>query len=376
MQAFVVVKILYCAASIQGIFLGVLLLRSRNNHKPNQVLSVLLFLLSFHLILVAFNEREFFITFPHLSRISWIIGSLYWPLLFLFVQSLTGYWLSRHINFLLFLPFVILLLVMMPYYIQSTDEKRNILADFERASRDDFGWINRTVSILHIFFQGLCLWFYHQIERKVKEEYSASENVRVHWLRQFLTGTLVVTVLAVLSFFAKDFGIPIISTFYNFHFIGVVILFYWLSYQALTKPVVFGFHQLSAPLAGAQPHHSTPPARLDESFNRIQRILEADKLYKRPGLTLTELADSAGLARHIASEAINVKSKGNFFDLINDLRLEEFKRLVNDPSTRHLTILGIAQEAGFNSKASFYAIFKKKTGMTPSEYVDQQRPKP
>jgi AraC-like DNA-binding protein len=52
--------------------------------------------------------------------------------------------------------------------------------------------------------------------------------------------------------------------------------------------------------------------------------------------------------------------------------VEDFKQLALDPSHKHLSLLGIAQEAGFNSKATFYAIFKKKTGMTPSEYLESQ----
>jgi AraC-like DNA-binding protein len=367
------IRILYCAAAVQGLLFGILLARSNNNQLANRILSILLFLMSFHLVLVAFDERDFFMKFPHLSRISWIIGSLYWPLLFLFVQAITRYRLPLWINTALFLPFVVFLSVMLPYYGLSTEEKMKVLDDFEKASREDFGWVNQTISVLHILFQGLCLWFYYYVEKKLKEEYSAIESVRIKWLRQFLIGIFSITVVAVFSFFARNFEIPVFSILYSFHFMGVVFLFYWLCYQALTQPVVFGFQFVT--IEPAEPEKAvsdTSEIRLQQSFSQIKMVLENDKVYKKPTLTLTELAASVGIARHLASQAINTQTSGNFFDLVNEFRIEEFKRLARDPTMKNLTMLGIAQEAGFNSKASFYAIFKKKTGMTPAEYAERE----
>ena len=368
MDPALVIRILYCAAALQGLFLGALLVRSKNNTRANQILSVLLFLLSFHLILVAFDERQFFMTFPHLSRISWIIGTLYWPLLFLFVQAIMRYSLPRWMNFLLFLPFLVFLVLMLPYYTLGPEAKRNILDNFEKASEEDFSWINQLVSILHVVFQGLCLKLYLYSENKLKDEYSAIESLRVKWVRHFLIGIFTVTIIAVFSFFARNFNIPVLSKLYNFHFLGVVVLFYWLSYRALTQPVIFGFQSITNVNEPVRADTPVIDARVETAFNQIETVLRQEKLFTKPTLTLSELADRAGLARHLASQAINRQTSGNFFDLVNDLRIEEFKRLVTDPSKKNLTLLGIAQEAGFNSKATFYAIFKKKTGMTPSQY--------
>ncbi|MFA8436978.1 MAG: helix-turn-helix domain-containing protein, partial [Marinifilaceae bacterium] len=58
----------------------------------------------------------------------------------------------------------------------------------------------------------------------------------------------------------------------------------------------------------------------------------------------------------------------NFNDYINQFRVEEFKRLLQDPQFSKETLLAVAFEAGFNSKTTFNTAFKKFTGMTPSEY--------
>jgi AraC-like DNA-binding protein len=47
---------------------------------------------------------------------------------------------------------------------------------------------------------------------------------------------------------------------------------------------------------------------------------------------------------------------------------EVIERMAN-PSEKHKSLLGIALDAGFNSKSSFNQVFKQHTGKTPSEYL-------
>ncbi|MBP9924902.1 MAG: hypothetical protein KBF45_02850, partial [Cyclobacteriaceae bacterium] len=125
MKQILFIQIIYSAASIQGLFLSLLLFRTKINQPANRILAILLIILSGHLILVGFDNRDFFLALPHLSRVSWIIGSLYWPLIFLFVQYITQtqpnkIWKS----FWLIIPFLILFVIMLPYFSISATEKR------------------------------------------------------------------------------------------------------------------------------------------------------------------------------------------------------------------------------------------------------------
>ena len=60
------------------------------------------------------------------------------------------------------------------------------------------------------------------------------------------------------------------------------------------------------------------------------------------------------------------KHIGDFNDFINEYRIEELKKLLNDPKNNNFTLLSLAFEAGFNSKASFNRAVKKLTGKSPS----------
>ena len=63
----------------------------------------------------------------------------------------------------------------------------------------------------------------------------------------------------------------------------------------------------------------------------------------------------------------------NFYDLINGYRVDEAKRLLVNPENKNYTILSVGFEAGFNSKTTFNTVFKKFTGLTPTDFREQQK---
>jgi len=100
----------------------------------------------------------------------------------------------------------------------------------------------------------------------------------------------------------------------------------------------------------------------------LLQLMENEKPYVDSGLTLTQLAGRLNISPHNLSEVINTQLQQTFFDFINHYRVEQVKTDLADSQKQHYTFLALALEAGFNSKSSFNAIFKKHTGMTPSEY--------
>ena len=101
--------------------------------------------------------------------------------------------------------------------------------------------------------------------------------------------------------------------------------------------------------------------------------MEQDKLYRETELTLQNLSEKLQYPSYQVSQAINEGLKKNFYDLINSYRVEEAKRLLVDPKNQNFTILSVGFEAGFNSKTTFNTVFKKFTGITPTEFRAQQK---
>ncbi len=103
----------------------------------------------------------------------------------------------------------------------------------------------------------------------------------------------------------------------------------------------------------------------------IQQYIETQKPYLNPDYNLEQMAKDLNITRQNLSQTINDEIGKNFYQLINEFRVAEFKKYLNDPKMNHITFLGLAYEAGFNSKSSFYRVFKEITGETPTEFREK-----
>ncbi|MCK4835802.1 MAG: helix-turn-helix domain-containing protein [Candidatus Aminicenantes bacterium] len=115
------------------------------------------------------------------------------------------------------------------------------------------------------------------------------------------------------------------------------------------------------------------PDRAEEIQNKLLTIMEEEKIYLDPDLTLKKLSEKIMVHPNHLSQIVNEKLKQSFNDFINKYRIEEAKEKFVDPVDRKKTILEIAYDVGFYSKSVFNTAFKKFTGMTPSRYRQKIR---
>ena len=101
--------------------------------------------------------------------------------------------------------------------------------------------------------------------------------------------------------------------------------------------------------------------------------MEAQKPYLDPDLDLTKLAELLEMNPKQLSQIINRSFSKNFYEFVNDYRIEAFKKRLVAPESEKLTLLGQAFECGFKSKSTFNDVFKKSTGKTPSAYLKQMK---
>lgn len=103
-------------------------------------------------------------------------------------------------------------------------------------------------------------------------------------------------------------------------------------------------------------------------FESIDQHVRQTLAYRRPKYALRDLAGELGLTDANVSWAINQGGGQSFSDYINAFRIAEVKQTISH-AARQQTLLDIAFEAGFSSKSSFNAVFKRHTGVTPSQYA-------
>jgi hypothetical protein len=124
-----ILQLLLFAGEIQGIFLVILLCSRKVNRIANLILAILILLVSVQSVLVGFDNRDFFMRFPHLNRLTWLVPTLFGPLIYLFTQKLTSERAQLYWNDAIHLiPFVIYFILLSPYFLLTAEAKRNTLA--------------------------------------------------------------------------------------------------------------------------------------------------------------------------------------------------------------------------------------------------------
>ena len=100
--------------------------------------------------------------------------------------------------------------------------------------------------------------------------------------------------------------------------------------------------------------------------------MDTEKPYLRPDLSLADLASTLDVSKSELTYLLNNYIGVNFFSYVNQYRLKSVLQKLEDSKFNHLTILSIAFDCGFNSKSTFNSLFKQHTGVTPSEYRQNQ----
>lgn len=107
----------------------------------------------------------------------------------------------------------------------------------------------------------------------------------------------------------------------------------------------------------------------NELLDKLLDYVVTQKRYLDSNLSLSIVAREIGTNTKYLSQIINTYYSKNFNSFINEYRIEEAKRLMRHKLSNVLTIEAIAQQAGFNSKSSFYSAFKAYSGQTPSDFL-------
>jgi len=111
-----------------------------------------------------------------------------------------------------------------------------------------------------------------------------------------------------------------------------------------------------------------PESELLEIVRKAESVMKDEKPFLNFEFGLKEMAEKMGITERLLSQSVNECRNQNINDFINSYRIEEAKRIIADNCDPKKTFLEVAFESGFNSKSSFYLVFKKSTGLTPSEF--------
>ena len=357
-----------------SLFLALIIAKIKKaNRKANIIFSIFLINVSVTLFgLGILTKTNLYLYLPHLLNISTPSILLLGPLYLFYIKTLiTGNFNFNKFTILHFIPFIVLLVIFIPFYIKSGQYKIQYLQSLLNNSRN-LSTIKQYLSyfFVHIhIFAYLCysLHIINNYEKAIKNSYSLLDKINIKWLKYFiyLFFLLVITliIILILMFFILKYS-------QTYMFIPVVVTFVicFLAYRALIQPEIL----TDIELKDLNKKNKKAPTNLTDIDNYITLIEDAmknNKLYMEPDLSLTTLASKLNLNRNQLSFVINNHYNMNFYDFINQYRVNEVKSFLIENKTKNFNIINVAMNAGFNSKSTFNAIFKKHTKMTPTEFM-------
>ncbi len=370
---------IFAIGAIQGLFLSGVLWHLREARAvPVRILAALV--LCFALVIgeELIDVAGLYNAVPHALLATVSVPLLIGPLLFLYVHLITQQRRSlRRIDYLHFLPFVLGTIYFLPFYQQSGSQKLSMIGEEAYVTQIV---VLALVKIPHLFiYLVLAL---HRVRRHLKQDRQhplpreVSRQLRgcrfiLHVFLLAFGATFVVESLMMGGVNLPLDGDQTGSLFFAF-------LIYTFAFIAIKHPLGSREETLVTPLLPERPADAIGRAKYQTSplkerqkkayQDRLLRHMEAHNPYLDPDIRLDDIATSLSMSPYHLSQTMNELLGVNFYAFVNTYRVEEAKRKLSDPEHFHKTVLEIAFDSGFNSKATFNRIFKQHTGQTPTQY--------
>ena len=156
---------------------------------------------------------------------------------------------------------------------------------------------------------------------------------------------------------------------YNAVWIALSLFIYLIAYFALTQPEIFKVHLLHYSETRSKNHPRLQENEIAQLKSNLDTLMNQQKVFTNNKLTLSILAQHLNTSTNNLSWLLNKVYRTNFYDFINERRIDEFIRRVKNQEHTTQTLLALSLEVGFNSKSTFNKVFKSLKHDTPSNFI-------
>ncbi len=366
-------NILIAVGAFNALFLAILIQTKKSRVLADYILFIFLFLTSVAFALV-FGALEY----GHEGLLLFLIFSnlFFAPLFYLYVRAMVNPEQAFHgRSLLMFIPWMMANLYLLQI-LDSFDSSR-MGWFFGEAGFSDRPFIYNFAYLLDLvavpLFLGLSWVRLKRHKRQIARCFSDHQGIDYAWLNKLIAALAVSWVIIEVPLLASQLFDSVsenLSLVLGFSLLSLMV--FYLGYHGFRQAVVFSAKEM-LPGNSVEEDSSYSRSGLDDEETKtyqtaLLKIMGEKRPYLNNDLTLGDLAGLVGLTEHNISEVINVGVGISFFDFINGYRVDEFKERVVQPENKNMTFLSLALECGFSSKSSFNRVFKKMTGLTPSQF--------
>ncbi len=362
-------SVLLAFGVFQGIFLMIILLSYRRNATV-YLLSALLFVIVLNLLNYLWLSSFLFLEFPHLVHIAIPLLFLQGPIYYWYIKSLSGQFSGKRIIWH-FVPFALAIIATVPFYGLSSSDKISALEVFLNKEAMPLPldlFIFMAVQIVHSFI------YIFKANSLLKKRYQQVESNSIKnkgvWLNRFgqlFLGYWAIDFMALVWF---GFRGTVYQEVYYIIMLANTVLVNMLVFFAIRNNKVFNQILLNN---WSDRYKNSQLSEADSKLHlqRIIEFMEKERAYLDAELSLPKLAKHLNMPSHQISQVLNLELEKSFYEFLNEYRFKEAKHRLLQPENKHLTILAIAFDSGFNNKNTFNKVFKKHEGLTPSQFIRQ-----
>jgi AraC-like DNA-binding protein len=358
----------------------------KNNTLPNKILALILINPGINFISNIIILTGNFASFPYIFFLGQTTALLFAPLVHIYTNLLIGKRINKiHPMYILTsVAMLISIYFAIEYIIAMSPEAQSKYLYGLR--HEPYPWqqdlINTVFIILQQIYFSLAAIEIYRYKKRVNDRLSSLDKIKIRYATRFiiliwLLNLITIGLYATLPMITVEyFALPSVLAF-----IYIFIIYYAFHYNSIFTPETYHQFLIDNTVVSEEFKNrcdiETPikENELEITAKKIQSILETEEPFVNPDLTLDILADIVGIPCGKVSLAINKVLRKTFFDLINEHRVTKSKKILLEKHEK-LTIQAIAEEAGFNSRASFYRAFKKYTQQTPVEYLKYKNTTP
>lgn len=294
-----------------------------------------------------------------------ILNFAYWPdgpLLFLFACSITqADWKLKRWHGLYLIPVLIFaVFIYQHFYALPHDVKVKLIKDYSFADTE-YVLMDLLAKVTRVVFAIYATLLIIKGDKQVKENYNTPD-----WLSKVLMVFVAILVWETMLSIIKVYHSLYVFAYYNI--VEVIGLASYYMQFALLNVVIFmtASHYLRTQAPKAKPAQKDPISM--ELIERLEEAMENEQPYLNQNLSFERLAEKLDIPVKELSNAINRHYEVNFYEFINNYRMQEARRMLEDPALFDKSITDIFYDAGFNSKSVYNTLFKKKFNKTPSQF--------
>jgi AraC-like DNA-binding protein len=374
---------LFAIGAFQTAVFSVLLFSKQKRRQADGFLASFFVVVTLYFLYMHSIQYNFWQKTPEVFILIACISLLFGPLLYFYLQSSIKEKIILKDELFHLTPIILVLGLLIPFLFYPKESKEMYFSHrfnelpWHVAVGAFLQYLSAPIYFIFILIQ------IRKYKERIQSHYSNVDTMNLSWMRRLIMGAVLILMADCFNVFVMNFTSLDVPVYFSWSIKLILLTFLViLGYVGIKQGNVFSppvlintSEEINAPIQKVSISAKTktlPNEKVSLQIDTLKNFMSTNKPYLNPELRIHDLSSELNISVHVLSYLINTRLNQNFYDFINSYRIEEVKHRLHSEEFDSYTIVAIAFDCGFNSKATFNRLFKKYTQMTPSQYKSQK----